>query len=202
MKTGARGRAARIVREEREDEEVRLARALGHPRRVAILECLNANGSMAPTELAEWLDADLSNLSYHVRVLARAGLAEEAGQEPGIRGRPKTTYRATARAMFSDSAWSSLSPETKAGISATTFQVLTNRVSDALLSGTFDSSNTRHLSVSTVAVDAEGWHELSGLLASLFHRVEELEGESQDRGGRLVPMSVGLLGFESPRMYE
>jgi DNA-binding transcriptional ArsR family regulator len=202
MKTVARGRAARIVREEREDEEVRLARALGHPRRVAILECLNANGPMAPSELAEWLDADLSNLSYHVRVLARAGLAEDAGQERGIRGRPKTTYRATARAMFSDSAWSSLSPETKAGISATMFQVLTNRVSDALLSGTFDSKNTRHLSVSTVAVDEEGWHEVAGLLASLFHRVEELEGESHDRGGPLVPMSVGLLGFESPRMYE
>jgi DNA-binding transcriptional ArsR family regulator len=199
MKTEARGRAARIVREEREDEEVRLAKALGHPRRVAILECLNANGPMAPSELAEWLDG---NLSYHVRVLARAGLAEDAGQERGIRGRPKTTYRATARAMFSDSAWSSLSPTTKAGISATMFQVLSNRVSDALLSGTFDSRNTRHLSVSTVAVDAEGWREVADLLASLFHRVEELEGESQDRGGRLMPMSVGLLGFESPRMYE
>ena len=85
-------------RKEREDEEVRLARAMGHPRRVAILECLNANGPMAPTELAEWLDADLSNLSYHVRVLARAGLAEEAGQEPGIRGRPKTTTTDQGRA--------------------------------------------------------------------------------------------------------
>jgi DNA-binding transcriptional ArsR family regulator len=201
-KAGARGRAARIVREEREDEEVRLARAMGHPRRVAIVECLNANGPMAPSELAEWLDADLSNLSYHVRVLAKTGLVEEAGQEPGIRGRPKTTYRATARAMFSDSAWSSLSPTTKAGISATSFQVLSNRVSDALLSGTFDSKDSRHLSVSTIAVDEEGWQEASELLASVFHRIEELEGEAQDRGGRMMPMSVGLLGFESPRMYE
>ena len=165
-KTGAHGRAARIVREEREDEEVRLARAMGHPRRVAIVECLNANGPMAPTELAEWLDADLSNLSYHVRVLAKTGLVEEAGQEPGIRGRPKTTYRATARALFSDSAWSSLSPTTKAGISATMFQVLSNRVSDALLSGTFDSRDSRHLSVSTIAVDEEAWQEVSELLAS------------------------------------
>lgn len=202
MKAGARTRAARVVREEREDEEVRLARAMGHPRRVAILECLNANGPMAPTELAEWLDADLSNLSYHVRVLARAGMAEEAGQEPGIRGRPKTIYRATARAIFSDSAWSSLSPATKAGISATMFQVLSNRVSDALLGGTFDSKDNRHLSVSTIAVDEEGWQEVSELLASVFHRVQELEGESRDRGGRTVPMSVGLLGFQSPQMYE
>jgi DNA-binding transcriptional ArsR family regulator len=203
MKKAVAGdRAARIVREEREDEEVRLARALGHPRRVAILECLNANGPMTPTELAEWLDADLSNLSYHVRVLARAGVVEEAGQKPGMRGRPKTVYRATARAMFSDSAWSSLSPATKAGISATSFQVLTNRVSDALLRGTFDSKDNRHLSVSTIAVDGEAWNEVSSLLASVFHRVAELEEESRGRGGRLVPLSVGLLGFESPRMYE
>jgi DNA-binding transcriptional ArsR family regulator len=201
-KAAAGGRAARIAREEREDEEVRLARAVGHPRRVAILECLNANGPMTPTELAEWLDADLSNLSYHVRVLAKAGVAEEVGQEPGMRGRPKTVYRATARAMFSDSAWSSLSPTAKAGISATMFQVLTNRVSDALLSGTFDSKDSRHLSVSTIAVDEEGWNEVSSLLAAVFHRVAELEDESRERGGRLVPLSVGLLGFESPRMYE
>jgi DNA-binding transcriptional ArsR family regulator len=196
------GRAARIVREEREDEEVRLARAMGHPRRVAILECLNANGPMTPSELAEWLDADLSNLSYHVRVLAKAGVAEEAGQEPGMRGRPKTIYRATARAMFSDSAWSSLSPAAKAGISATMFQVLSNRVSDALLGGTFDSRDDRHLSVSTIAVDEEGWHEVTALLAAVFRRVAEVQRESRDRGGRLTSMSVGLLGFESPRMYE
>ena len=201
-KAASRGRAARIAREEREEEEVRLARAMGHPRRVAILECLNANGPMAPTEIAHRLDADLSNLSYHVRVLARAGLIEEAGQEPGVRGRPKTTYRPTARALFSDSAWSSLSPATKAGISATTFQVLTNRVSDALLGGTFDSRDSRHLSVSTIAVDEEGWQEVSELLASVFDRVEELQEECRERGGRMSSLSVGLLGFQSPRMYE
>jgi DNA-binding transcriptional ArsR family regulator len=201
-KSAACGKAARVVRTERENEEVRLARAMGHPCRVAILECLNANGPMAPSQLAEWLDAELTNLSYHVRVLAKAGLAEEAGQEPGVRGPPRTKYRATARALFSDSAWSSLSPSTKHGISATMFQVLSNRVSDALLGGTFDSKDSRHLSVSTIAVDEDGWQEVSGLLASVFHRIEELGDECRERGERLVPLSVGLLGFQSPRLYE
>lgn len=195
-------RTERIAREQREDGEVQLGRALGHPRRVAILECLNSYGPMAPAEVAKKLNAELSNLSYHFRVLAKAGLIEEAGQERGIRGRPKTTYRSMARAMFSDAAWASLSPATKASVSATAFQVLSTRVSDALLSGTFDSEDTRHLSISTIAVDREGWDEASALLASVFHRLQELQEQSRDRGGRTVPMSVGLLGFESPRMYE
>ena len=194
-------RAERAVRERREEEEVLLAKALGHPRRVAILECLNANGPMAPVEVSHRLGAELTNLSYHFRVLAKGGLIEEVGRER-IRGSVKTTYRPTARALFMDSAWSSLSPATKAGISATAFQVLAARVSDALQTGTFDSKDTRHLSVSTIAVDQEGWDEVAEMLAAIFHRLDEIEVESRKRGGRQVPMSVGLLGFQSPRMYE
>lgn len=194
-------RADRIVREQREEEEVLLAKALGHPRRVAILECLNANGSMAPVEVAHRLKAELSNLSYHFRVLAKSGLIEEIGRER-VRGSVKTTYRPTARALFMDSAWSSLSPATKAGISATAFQVLATRASEALQAGTFDSKDNRHLSVSTIAVDQEGWDEVSELLATIFHRLDAIEAQARKRGGRQVPMSVGLLGFQSPRMYE
>ncbi len=194
-------RADRIVRERREEEEVLLAKALGHPRRVAILECLNANGPMAPVEVSRRLGAELSNLSYHFRVLAKGGLIEEVGKER-IRGSVKTTYRPTARALFKDSAWSSLSPATRAGISATAFQVLAARTSDALQGGTFDSKDSRHLSVSTIAVDQEGWDEVVATLAAIFDRLDEIEARSRKRGGRQVPMSVGLLGFESPRMYE
>lgn len=201
MKGKAVDRRERLLRETREDEEVRLAKALGHPRRVAILECLNANGPMAPVELSRELRLELSNLCYHVRELAKGGLIEAIGQEKGQRGF-KTTYRATARALLSDAAWSSLSPTTKAGISATMFGVLASRASDALQAGTFDSRNTRHLSISTVAVDREGWEKVTTMLAALFHRLDEIEEEADERGGPTVPMSVGLLGFESPRMYE
>jgi DNA-binding transcriptional ArsR family regulator len=194
-------RADRIVRERREEEEVLLAKALGHPRRVAILECLNANGPMAPVEVSHRLGAELSNLSYHFRVLAKGGLIEEVGRER-IRGSVKTTYRATARALLGDEAWSNLSPTTRAGISATMFGVLATRASEALQAGTFDSKDNRYLTISTLAVDQQAWDEVMGMLDSLFNRLDEIEAESRKRGGRQVPMSVGLLGFESPRMYE
>jgi len=139
MKGKTANRGERVAREEREEDEVRLARALGHHLRVAILECINSYGPMAATEVARKVGAELSNLSYHVRVLAKAGLIEEVGQEPGLCGRPKTTYRATARALLHDEAWSSLSPTTRAGISATMFGVMATRVSDAFQADTFDS---------------------------------------------------------------
>ena len=201
MEGNATKRQQRLVREAREAGELRLARALGHPLRVAILECLNSSGPAAPVEVARQLGADLSNLSYHVRVLAEGGLIMPIRKERK-RGRVRTIYRSTARASFSDSAWATLSPATKAEISATAFRVLTTRASDALEAGTFDSKDTRHLSVSTVAVDEEGWDEIADALAAVFHRIDEIQEEARDRGGRLVPMSVGLLGFESPRMYE
>ena len=156
-------RQERLVREAREAGELRLAKALGHPRRVAILECLNSNGPMAPVEIARELGAELSNLSYHVRVLAEGGLILAIGRERK-RGRFRTIYRSTARALFSDSAWSSLSPATKAEISATTFRVLATRTSDALEAGTFDSQDNRHLSVSTVAVDSSAFAALSSTI--------------------------------------
>jgi DNA-binding transcriptional ArsR family regulator len=194
-------RADRLVREQREEEEVLLAKALGHPRRVAILECLNANGPMAPVEVSHRLGAELSNLSYHFRVLAKGGLIEEVARER-IRGSVKTTYRATARPLFNEASWSNLSPATKAGISATTLQVLATRAAEALRVGTFDSKDSRYLTISTIAVDQEAWDEVIGMLASIFNRLDEIEAESRKRGGRQVPMSIGLLGFESPRMYE
>jgi DNA-binding transcriptional ArsR family regulator len=194
-------RAKRIAREEREQEEVRLARALGHPLRVSILECLNAKGPMAPVEVAKEIRAELSNVSYHFRVLAKGGLIEETRREH-VRGSVKTTYRATAKALFGDPAWSSLSPSAKAGISAASFQVLARRVGEALAAGTFDSKDDRHLSISTIAADPKGWEEISELLASVFHRVSEVEAEVLARGDETMPMSIGLLGFQSPTMYE
>jgi hypothetical protein len=136
-------------------------------------------------------------------VLAETGLIEEAGRVQGARGRPKTTYRPTARALFTDPAWSQLSPASKASISAEMFRILAGRVSDALQSGTFDSRVNRQLSFSTIAVDEEGWEEVAGLMASFFHRIPEIEKEAGERGeGRRLPLTIGLLSFESPRMYE
>jgi hypothetical protein len=106
------------------------------------------------------------------------------------------------RALFSDLAWSSLSPTIRPSISVTMIDVLAGRVTDSLASGTFDSQDNRHLSISTIPVNQKGWNDVADLLAMVFHRLDEIKEESGESGESLLPMSVGLLGFESPRLYE
>jgi hypothetical protein len=60
---------------------------------------------------------------------------------------------------------------------------------DALL----DHSSPAHLC--TITLTRPG--------ASFFHRIPEIEKEAGERGeGRRLPLTIGLLSFESPRMYE
>ena len=53
-------------------------RAMAHPLRARILALLDGGGERSPVELARELDAPLGVVSYHVRVLADAGLVELA----------------------------------------------------------------------------------------------------------------------------
>lgn len=76
-------------------ESVRAARALAHPLRARVLQqFIDRPGS--PSEVAALLDAPLSTISYHVRILAGLGFLELTGTTPR-RGALEHTYRATAR---------------------------------------------------------------------------------------------------------
>lgn len=59
-------------------------RATAHPLRLRMLSLLT-NTEMSASELARELDVTTANASYHLRLLARAGLVEETGTEQ-IRG--------------------------------------------------------------------------------------------------------------------
>ena len=72
-----------------------LMNALAHPLRVEILR--RTSRPTAPKDLADELDEPLGNVSYHVRMLAEAGLLELDRTEPA-RGALKHYYRRTRTA--------------------------------------------------------------------------------------------------------
>ena len=74
--------------------DVRLAKAMSHPLRARILVVLRADDA-SPRELAMRLDAPLSTVAYHVRVLVSLDLVSLVGQEPR-RGSVEHFYRANA----------------------------------------------------------------------------------------------------------
>jgi DNA-binding transcriptional ArsR family regulator len=65
----------------------RALRALAHPLRMALVEALVLHGTLTATEAAEIVGSTPSNVSYHLRNLAKYGFVEEA--EGGVgRERP------------------------------------------------------------------------------------------------------------------
>ena len=73
------------------DHQVSTLRAVAHPLRLRILSLLTG-ASLSAAEIARELDVTHANASYHLRVLADAGLVEEAGEEK-IRGGVAKRYR-------------------------------------------------------------------------------------------------------------
>ncbi|GAB1693639.1 winged helix-turn-helix domain-containing protein [Krasilnikovia sp. M28-CT-15] len=71
----------------------RTLRAYAHPLRMRLIGLLRTEGPMTATQAAAQLDDNVPNCSFHLRQLAKYGLAERA---PGADGRERP-WRATAQ---------------------------------------------------------------------------------------------------------
>ncbi|MEU7029523.1 helix-turn-helix domain-containing protein [Streptomyces sp. NPDC046275] len=71
----------------------RALRAYAHPTRMTLVGLLRREGPFTATRAAELTGESVASCSYHLRILAKYGLVEEA---PGGKGREKP-WRATAR---------------------------------------------------------------------------------------------------------
>jgi hypothetical protein len=61
----------------------RVMRAMTHPVRLALIEALEAEGSLTATQAGELIGEPPNSCSFHFRQLAKYGFVEEAGQGPG-----------------------------------------------------------------------------------------------------------------------
>jgi DNA-binding transcriptional ArsR family regulator len=73
--------------------------ALGHPLRRQILREMAQRGAVSPRELASLLGRPLSNVSYHVRVLADCAAVNLVRTEP-VRGSVQHFYRLAVEAPW------------------------------------------------------------------------------------------------------
>lgn len=82
----------------------RALRAYAHPTRMTLVGLLRQEGPFTATRAAELTGESVASCSYHLRILAKYGLVEEA--DPGGAGREKP-WRATA--AYTD--WPNYSPD-------------------------------------------------------------------------------------------
>ena len=160
----------------------KLVKGLSHPVRMECLTIL-ASRVASPRQLSEILDHDLSNVSYHVRVLEELGLIELVGEE-SVRGAVAHFYRAVERPLAAGAEWEELPPDVQNALVAHCWDVLLEDVTTAIEKGTFDDRADRHLTRTSLLLDSQGFARISGLMDELLEAIFSEQAASADRMNR------------------
>jgi DNA-binding transcriptional ArsR family regulator len=153
-------------------------KALAHPMRVSILARLQERRA-TPRELAEWLDASLGVVSYHVRTLHNLGLIDLVATTQ-VRGAIAHHYRAKERPRISDEAWAAASPIAKQAAVAATLATIAEYANASAASGGLEREDAK-MSRGRLRLDAKGWEKASEACAKLVARLAEIEASAQKR---------------------
>ena len=189
------------MRQISEIDDPRLVKALAHPLRVNILRVLQ-NRVASPSDIATELSAPLGNVSYHVRVLERAGLLklERTRQR---RGAIEHYYRAVGRLRITDKAWAQVPEIIKNAMLSATLDQTMRYIGAAVSIGGFDRSDA-HVSRRPMTLDEQGFMELATAVKELLDRTDEIEAESEkrltaaDHRGDEISTGLVMMLFEAP----
>jgi DNA-binding transcriptional ArsR family regulator len=152
---------------------------LSHPVRTQCLTVLT-DRIASPREISEIIDEDLSNVSYHVRVLDELGLIELVSEEP-VRGAVAHFYKAVERPLLSNEQWEQMPLEVRKAFSAYNWDILIKDATEAIERGTFDNRPDRHLTRTPLLLDSEGFARLSKAMDELLETVFEEQAASAAR---------------------
>lgn len=157
------------------DDATRMAKALGHPLRTAILVELNQR-TASPVGLARDLDEPIGNVSYHVRVLVDLDCIELVETRPR-RGAVEHFYRAIARPELTDREWGKLPVATRTAMATQWFRAAFTDVSRAVDAGRLSAVDV-HQSLTHVDLTDSGWVEMTERLLEVLDRGLELHAEA------------------------
>jgi len=176
-----------------------LIKALNHPVRVMALTILTEKIA-SPKEIAREIDAPLSNVSYHVRVLDELGLVEIV-EEESVRGSVAHFYSAVERPLIHNPDWEKLSPRVRNAFSSYVIETLMSDAASSLQAGLFDRRDDRHLTRTPLLLDERGWRKVTSIqikaLESILKEQTAAESrlDSSDKEG--IHVIAGLLCFEA-----
>jgi DNA-binding transcriptional ArsR family regulator len=176
-----------------------LGAIVAHPLRTRCLTVLSER-TASPTELAQELNEDVGNVSYHVKQLLKMEAIELVRERP-VRGAVEHFYRAITRPVLSYEENRDLSVEERMRFARLVLQFSVADAAAAIDSGSLGQRADHHLTRLPVQVDEEGWRELSDLHAEMFQRTMEIEATSAARMSR-DPESAGITARVISMFFE
>jgi hypothetical protein len=179
---------------------------MSHPTRAQAL-AIFFDREASPREIAADIDEPVNNVTYHINQLVELGWIELVAQRPARGGRVvEHFYRATGRPEFSTEEWARLGPKERLAFDATTIDLMSRDVTEAMLSGTFFADKDNHLTRTPLEVDAEGWEETKQILDHAFNELlavkERVANRVAKTGEGTFPTKVEIIHFKSPTPKE
>ncbi len=183
-------------------------KAMSHPLRAEAFRLIRDQGPLSPREVAKELEADLKDVSYHVRKLSEFDCVEEVSNRQ-VRGAVEHFYRATEQHMVDTEEWMELVEAEPQMAEALTDEIIQGIVDDY--------SGSRRASV--VPLDEEFWIVRTPLLLDADGVREALEAseEYQDAMSEIaarsaqrrlkedtegVPTSSSIIFFKMPKLRK
>lgn len=166
----------------------KLLAAVSHPIRVRAMTILNERVA-SPNFIAKTINLE-SNLevepglvSYHVKALVKAGLAElvETAQ---VRGATEHFYRAMDRVLLYTDDWAEVPEKERREWSEHAVSLVIHDAVRAFEAGTFDSRADRYLTRLPMKLDEQGWEAMSKAQDELLQRAFDIQAESDERRGK------------------
>lgn len=177
-----------------------VAKAFTHPLRGHVWVTLFERGVVSPTEIANELDLDVTDVSYHFRKLQKKKLIRLVYTKQR-RGFDEHFYEPIMPAFyFDDAEWMKLPLGIRTSFSGEMVRQLIEGITGAVEAGSFDSRD-RHLSQSWLLVDERGWKEVMRELRRTLDRMPAIQERcarrrelSSEPG---IPVAIMLAAFET-----
>lgn len=149
-------------------------KALAHPIRLSIMT-ESARRPVSAKEMADMLHEPLPKVSYHVRVMADAGLLTPV-RRTRRRGAIETHYRAVATLEISTAAWQRLPRELRTAVSEAMLLALAQDLAAAVRAGAHENPDYMFTRAHYRA-DAAGREKVTDLVREFHERFAALEQE-------------------------
>lgn len=177
-----------------------LAKVFTHPLRGHVWVTLFERGVASPTEIANELEIEPSEVSYHFRKLSRKGLIRLM-YTVQRRGFDEHFYEPIAPGLdFDDEEWMRVPEGIRTSFSGDLLRRITGSFAESLAARVFDARN-RHLSRTWLRLDERGWRELMRLMKQTLERVQAIQERSAERcrssAEQPISVEVVMAAFET-----
>jgi DNA-binding transcriptional ArsR family regulator len=190
---------AESIEEKRVDGQ--LAALIASPKTIKVLTIL-AERRASPKEIASLLGMTIPAVSHHVKKLVKLGMVELI-EERDVGGVMQHVYSAVVRPVIGNEEWEKLSPAERPRFSIWILQLILADAARSFDAELFDATSKNHLSRTPMALDRQGFDEVSKIQDRALEEIFEVQARSAERiargDGERVNVLAAMTSFELPK---